>query len=107
MKITSSQTCRGFSLIEFEDLYGSKCSIQASSLASEDAIWFGPDDAEPKILASQAAAHGVATTEDCGWVEYPIPEAVSLTTRMHLTRDQVEALLPILQRFVETGEVSA
>lgn len=107
MKLINSQTNRGFALVEFEDRYGAKCSIQASSLASEDAIWFGLDDAEPKIMASQAAAHGVVTTEDCGWVEYPIPDAVSLNTRMHLTREQVEALLPILQRFVETGEVSA
>ncbi|MBB1614508.1 hypothetical protein A9978_18895 [Pseudomonas sp. UMC65] len=107
MKLTNSETCRGFSLIEFKDRYGAKCSIQASSLASEEAIWFGLDDAEPKIMASQAAAHGVATTEICGWVEYPIPDAVSLNTRMHLTREQVEALLPILQRFVDTGEVVA
>lgn len=36
---------------------------------------------------------------------YPIPEAVSLHTRMHLSRDQVRDLLPALQHFVDTGEL--
>ncbi len=105
MNIDQSKTVRGFDILEFTDRYGAKCQIQASSLATEEAIWFGLEDAEPKIMASQAGAHGVVTTENCGWVAYPIPDAVSLNTRMHLTRDQVEALLPILQRFVDTGEV--
>ena len=45
-------TGRGFELIEFTDLYGAKCSLQQSSLATEDALWFGPDNANPKIMAS-------------------------------------------------------
>jgi hypothetical protein len=40
-----------------------------------------------------------------GWVPYPVPEDVLLSTRMHLTRDEVAELLPILKRFVETGEL--
>lgn len=40
-----------------------------------------------------------------GWVKYPIPEDVSLHTRMHLTRTGVEKLLPVLQKFVDTGEL--
>ncbi|AJD92041.1 hypothetical protein JMA_27240 [Jeotgalibacillus malaysiensis] len=40
-----------------------------------------------------------------GWVPYHIPEDVSLNTRMHLTREQVEEILPILQSFVETGDL--
>jgi len=31
-------TGRGFQYIEFEDRYGHKCSLQKSSLATEDAI---------------------------------------------------------------------
>lgn len=93
------KTNRGFSYIEFSDKYGTKCSIQKSSLATEDAIWFGVDDADPKILASEVQEGGT------GWVKYPIPESVSLTTRMHLTIEQVERLLPILHSFVDTGEV--
>ncbi|WYV99119.1 hypothetical protein Amme3_00123 [Pseudomonas phage vB_PpuM-Amme-3] len=101
-----SMTERGFSVIEFKDCYGEKCSIQKSSLASEDAIWFGVDDANPQIMASQALAHGVDTDKTVGWVEYPLPKEVLLSTRMHLTREQVAELLPILQHFVNTGEIS-
>ena len=38
------RTQRGFAYDEFEDLYGAKCSIQKSSLATDDAIWFGIDN---------------------------------------------------------------
>lgn len=105
MTLEVGVTARGFALINFEDRYGSKCSLQKSSLATEDAIWFGVDDAKPIVMARDAASVGVETEETTGWVPYPIPEAVSLTTRMHLTREQVEELLPHLQRFVETGEL--
>jgi hypothetical protein len=40
-----------------------------------------------------------------GWMPYEIPKEVSLCTRMHLTQEQVKDLLPILQKFVETGEI--
>jgi hypothetical protein len=91
-------TSRGFGLWTFKDKYGAECSLQDSSLANESAIWFGIDNADPKIMASKTAAGGV------GWVPYEIPDDVHLTTRMHLTQEQVKALLPILQYFAETGE---
>lgn len=99
MDFTETLTNRGFKLIKFEDLYGSRCNIQKSSLATEDAIWFGIEDAEPKIMASKTKEGGV------GWVDYPIPEDAFLTTRMHLDREQVKELIPILQQFVDTGEI--
>ena len=100
-----SKTSRGFSFVEFTDLYGVKCSIQKSSLATNDAIWFGVDNAAPKIMASQAKSFGVDTKETIGWVPYPIPDEVLMTTRMHLNRKQVAKLLLILQKFVDTGEI--
>jgi len=99
------KTHRGFAVGNFLDMYGCKCSIQKSSLADDDAIWVGIDDAEPKILASQAEMFGIKTDETTGWVPYPIPQEVSFTTRMHLNREQVKLLLPILERFVNTGEI--
>jgi len=99
MELRECFTNRGFKLIEFEDRYNQKCEIQKSSLATEDAIWFGVADADPKIMASKVMEGGT------GWVKYPIPEDVLLNTRMHLTRKQVEALLPILECFVNTGEI--
>jgi hypothetical protein len=97
MKIEKTE--RGFSIIKFRDRYDKNCSIQKSSLATDDAIWFGIDEAEPMILASEIIEGGV------GWAKYPIPDSVSIPTRMHLTRAQVKELLPILQKFVDTGEL--
>jgi hypothetical protein len=105
MDIEYTTTGRGFAVATFADRYGQACSIQKSSLATEDAIWFGLDDAEPVVLHGDAAKVGVHTTATEGWVPYPIPKEVLIATRMHLTRDQVRELLPILKRFVATGEV--
>lgn len=93
------KTNRGFSISEFRDRYNAKCSLQKSSIATEDCIWLGIDDADPKILASQTPEGGN------GWVTYDIPDNVLLTTRMHLTRKQVARLLPSLIKFVLTGDL--
>ncbi|MBY6918144.1 hypothetical protein FDB50_15550 [Clostridium botulinum] len=71
MNITEGYTERGFKLISFKDLYGKKCNIQESSLATEEAIWFGVEE----------------------------------VSRMHLSREQVKEILPILQKYVDTGEI--
>jgi len=105
MKIEKKTTGRGFSYVEFKDRYGSQCSLQKSSLASEDAIWLGIDDPNPQIMANQAIQLGVKTNEISGWIPYPIPEEVMIDTRMHLTQEQVKDLIPILQKFVDTGKV--
>lgn len=107
MKIKKSKTGRGFGLMQFEDRYGSKCSIQKSSLATEDAIWLGIDDAEPQILALDAFKLGLPNGSPFpnGWVPYSIPKEVLLKTRMHLTQKQVKKLLPILKHFADTGEL--
>ena len=98
-KINKTQTCRGFDLLEFDDLYGEKCNIQKSSLGTDDAIWFGIEDANPQIMASKTPQGGT------GWVKYEISEDVLLSTRMHLNRQQVKELIPILKKFVKTGEL--
>lgn len=73
---------RGFLKGQFVDRYGAKCSIQKSSLATEDCIWLGCDH---ETFDSHC--------RPCG-------------ARMHLTQDMVADLIPVLQRFVETGELS-
>lgn len=105
MNIERTKTGRGFAINLFTDRYDKECSIQKSSLATEDAIWFGILDPSPSIMAVHAPKYGIDPGDGTGWVPYHIPEEVSIDTRMHLTRDQVEELLPILQKFVETGEV--
>lgn len=105
MKLTHTKNLRGFTTITFQDKYDTGCSIQKSSSATEDAIWFGVDDANPKILTTDARRFGIPTNERTGWVSYPIPDEVLLSTRMHLTQEQVARILPILQHFVNTGEL--
>ena len=39
----SSKTGRGFDIAEFTDEHGDQCSLQKSSLATEDCIWLGID----------------------------------------------------------------
>jgi len=92
------KTQRGFTLTEFTDLYGAKCSIQESSIATEGgAIWLGVDDPDPKILASKTPEGGT------GWVPYPIPDDVLLTTRMHLNTEMAKKLVVLLNYFIEEG----
>ena len=93
----------GFLGFSFKDIYDNQCSIQESSLADDNCIWFGPDDANPKVLASRAASVGVETKETTGWVPYPIPVEILLYTRMHLSQEQVRELIPVLQHFVDHG----
>lgn len=83
-------TNRGFALREFVDLYGSKCSIQESSLANEGALWLGVDNGGHFNMQSQdwnELAHGKRSTGG----------------RMHLSRGIAAALLPLLTYFVEHG----
>lgn len=73
-------TNRGFGLFEFEDLYGEKCTLQASSLACTPAIWLGT---EGRVAL----------------------EGAHVISRMHLDQALVRELLPALQYFAEHGEL--
>ncbi len=105
-KVKFHKTPRGFRKGEFVDRYGEPCSIQKSSLATEDAIWLGIERANPQIMVSDAVRLGLSKEPNpVGWMPYPVPNEVHMSTRMHLTKKEVKALLPILQKFVETGEI--
>ena len=49
--------------------------------------------------------YGIKTNRTIGWVPCDIPEDVLLSTRIHLTRDQLSQILPILQKFVDSGRL--
>lgn len=89
--MTESKTDRGFDLVQFVDENGGKCSLQKSSVATKDCIWLGCE--------LQAYVEGKL------WDVEHEPGSALVKTRMHLTVEQVKALLPYLQRFVETGEI--
>lgn len=75
---TIEQTERGFDFTAFTDMYRQKCSLQKSSLATEDAIWLGVDvDMKGK----------------------------DVNQRMHLSQKMVKELLPFLRNFVKTGDI--
>lgn len=90
-------TSRGFDIASFTDSYGEVCSLQKSSSAMEDKIWLGIS--EPKLTVFEDDNKGKYIITD-------MPKNFSVSARMHLTRKQVAELLPYLQRFVETGELS-
>lgn len=108
--IVAGTTGRGFALAEFVDRNGVKCSLQKSSIATEDAIWLGCDDENPRVMVAgkgwQPVAYAVAEPEPDNLVTIDAKEML-VNTRMHLTREQVAALLPLLQGFVDCGEVPA
>lgn len=79
MNLRVLRTQRGFSRVDFQDFYGKNCSLQKSSLATKDCIWLGANSGDHVDGACLA--------------------------RMHLTREQVRALLPLLHHFAETGEL--
>ena len=101
-QVKVTKTDRGFEVARFVDLYGAKCSIQRSSIATTDAIWFGCDEIGLKRFTPFAG----------GWQDVALEQTVGgvhhvANNRMHLTRDMVRELLPVLQRFVDTGELEA
>lgn len=98
------ETSRGFDYYEFEESNGNKCSIQKSSAAEDDYIWFGANKIGIKEF--------VAYRQPSAWVDMPEFDISDMAhhyvanNRMHLSREQVEELIPILQRFVKTGDIS-
>jgi len=80
--------------IEFEDNNGVRCNLQKSSAGTQEKIWLGCEDANPRVLIHNK-----------GWQPIDMPLEYLADTRMHLTRRQVWALLPHLIRFVLTGRI--
>lgn len=94
LTIKGRKTERGFKIFEFCDLNAHECSLQESSLATENAIWLGIDEPKPQIFVGGQ-----------GWTEIPLPEGTLHSGRMHLTLHQVRKILPLLQYFVEHNEL--
>lgn len=90
----NTRTSRGFALGYFEDRNGVKCSIQKSSVATDDLIWLGCNAANPHTLVRGK-----------GWVPLEVPSETVFNERMHLDRATVAELIPMLQHFVDTGDL--
>lgn len=90
-------TQRGFGRYDFVDDYGAECSLQRSS--SGVRIWLGCND-----IGLRVGYPWRDVSEEELKTLLKAKELVS-NSRMHLNVEQVKALLPILQKFVETGDI--
>lgn len=100
--MSEKHTSRGFAYVEFEDHNGTACNIQKSSLATDDAIWIGATEIGLKKFTPYVGWEDQDTRGDP-----PYGVTFIANNRMHLTRWQVAALLPVLQHFAATGDVCA
>lgn len=73
---------RGFASVSFRDAYGEECSIQESSAVPY--LWLGIDRVKP--------------------VRNERGEDIYMG-RMHLSQEQAQELIVLLQRFVDTGRI--
>ena len=94
------KTQRGFQRIEFTDSNGKSCSLQQSSLATDDCIWLGCNEIGLMefVAGRQPAWQEIDTT-------FSLSHHWNANTRMHLNREQVSALLPHLMEFVFSGSL--
>lgn len=86
-------TERGFTIAEFDDLYGNHCSIQKSSTAMYDAIWMGISNPVINVMI------------DGQWQDVTLPADAVIHSRMHLSQKMVRDILPALMHFAETGDL--
>lgn len=89
---------RGFKVIEFKDIYENELSIQESP-NDKNSLLLNINDNNPSIMKSDP----IDNTEE--WIDYSIPEDTYVNIRIHLSKEQIKELIPILQRFVDTGEL--
>ena len=82
-KIELYETDRGFIRGDFDDFYGSRCSIQESSLATDAALWLGVLEGSKDYRSDNDR----------------------LSYRLHLNQKQGAELIPLLEYFVKTGEL--
>lgn len=101
-------TPRGFIKLLFKDSYNVLCSLQESSNAEDDYIWLGIENVEPCIMEADAIKLVLIPEKEfpSGFVDYPIPEEVLLTKRMHLSKEQATILGLKLLHFGASGDIS-
>lgn len=88
------KTDRDFITITFTDSNGVACSLQESSVATEEMIWLGRD--QPVSEALQSGGRSDAAQ---------MSQSMPMGSRMHLSRKLVAKLLLPLKKFVDTGSL--
>jgi len=104
--IEITKTSRGFGLGEFADSKGVDCSIQESSLATEAAIWFGVQSANPQRIEGELLVSVTPPVDSIPIAGVPgMNHDILYHTRMHLTIDHVEDLIKNFDEFLTTKTV--
>lgn len=95
-------TERGFDVYdEFTDLYGSKIRVQASSLATDDAVWIFAEHETPKLqprMRERLEAAGFTRPVDLAEL------AAMLEPSPHLNVEQAKRVVAALSIFIAEHE---
>ena len=103
----------GWPLVEFSDHYETAAYLKCSSIIGDyddssdrpgtSCVWLGAQQVDAKILCKNAHLVGLKTDKKVGWMDFPIPEDVSLQASLHLNREQAKGLIERLTEWLETG----
>ena len=96
--ISIRKTERGFTIGEFRDRYNQPCSIQESNIATEDCIWLGCEDIGLKRYIPDKGWENIHLENTANGVEH------IANNRMLLNQEQAAMLIPLLQKFIDTGD---
>lgn len=92
-------SAKGYVRYVFEDSSKNKCILIESKTLIEPAILLGIEN--PKVLLDLKTVD----SEMKGVVKYPLPDGVTIESNMELNVEQVKALIPLLQYFVDNAEL--
>lgn len=104
------KTARGFEVNHFKDTYDLDCSIQDSSIATDDRIWLGVHNAPIKIMVKDINAFRACDivpegANEHSWCTVELPEEALVESRMHLNRKQARELAEELLYFADNGHI--
>ncbi len=104
-KTEIAKTNRGFDITDFKDRDGNDCSLQKSSLAMEDCIWLGLNKPTITEFVPKKGFFPM-TKERMDSLKLSADSEIYQFSRMQLTQQNVRDLLPYLQNFAETGDLT-
>lgn len=64
LRFAETTTKRGFGKLLFSDYFNKKCSLQISSVGTDECVWLGVESAEPCLLSADAIKLGLAKKEE-------------------------------------------
>lgn len=66
-------------------------------------LWLNNMDSKPMIMADDAKRLGIRTSQEEGWIPFPLPDEVELFSAIHLTKDNIKELISRLSEWLEIG----